>query len=185
LKVLVAYASKHGSTKGIADFIAGKIREKGFQSEALDVDQVNNVGDYDAFVIGSALYIGHWMKEAKRFVSRNKSFLSTKPVWLFSSGPTGKEKKNAKGRDLLDPSVSGPFELEQLKKEIRVIDHRIFFGAFNPKDQGFFTRQLMKSVAIRDATPIGDFRDWSEIEGWVNRIAESLQNSRTAVVVQT
>src|SRR5579875_700670 len=128
MKVLVAFASKHGSTKGIAEFIGEEIREKGLQVDVLQVDQLKNIEHYDAFIIGSAVYMHHWMKEAIKFVSRNKSILSTRPVWLFSSGPVGKEKKDAKGRDLLDPLVSGPSEIEDLKKEIKPIDHHIFFG---------------------------------------------------------
>jgi menaquinone-dependent protoporphyrinogen oxidase len=174
MRVLVAYASKHGSTKGIADFVGEKNREKGLKVDVLEVEQVKNVGDYDAFVIGSAVYMFHWMKEAMKFVSRNRSILFTRPVWLFSSGPTGTSQKDAKGRDLLDPTVSGPKELEELREKLRFRDHRIFFGSFDPKDLDFFTRQFFKSVAIREATPIGDFRDWKEIEEWSNQIVSSL-----------
>ena len=181
MKVLVAYASKHGSTKGIADFIGEKIRERGLQVDVLEVEQVKNVGDYDAFVIGSAVYMFHWMKEVAKFVSRNKSILSTRPVWLFSSGPTGTNQKDAKGRDLLDPNVSGPKELEELREKLRFRDHRIFFGTFDPKDLDFFSRQFFKSASIREATPIGDFRDWKEIEAWSNQIASSLQETPHSV----
>ena len=175
MKVLVAYASKHGSTRGIAEFIGDKLRLNGIDVNVLDVNQVSEPRAYDAFVIGSALYIGHWMKEAKQFVSRNHDILSTRPVWLFSSGPTGKERKNAKGKDLLDPKVSGPLELDKIENGLQVRDHRIFFGAFDPRDLGFFSRQFFKSSAIRNATPIGDFRDWKEIESWSNNIASALK----------
>jgi len=182
LKVLVAYASKHGSTKGIAEFIGEKLHVRGLDADVLDVGDVQNVAKYDAFVIGSALFIGHWMKEAKQFASKNRAILSTRPVWLFSSGPTGKERKDAKGRDLLDPSVSGPFELDKLKEEMQVRDHRIFFGAFDPKDLDFFSRQFFKSATIREATPIGDYRDWKEIEAWAVGIAEALKTDRRAIL---
>ena len=133
MKVLVVFASKHGSTKGIADFIGEKLRQSGADVDVLEVNQVRDLRSYDAFVIGSALYFGHWMKDAKRFVSRNRAILSSRPVWLFSSGPIGKERKDAKGRDLLDTSVSGPFELEDLKQGLQVKDHRVFFGAYDEK----------------------------------------------------
>ena len=181
MKVLVAYASKHGSTKGIADFISEKIREKGLQVDVLEVEQVKNVGDYDAFVIGSAVYMFHWMKEAKQFASKNSAILSTRPVWLFSSGPTGTKQMNAKGEDLLDPMVSGPKEIEELREKLRFRDHRIFFGTFDPKGLDFFSRQFFKSAAVREATPIGDFRDWKEIEAWSNQIASSLQETPHSV----
>jgi menaquinone-dependent protoporphyrinogen oxidase len=178
-KVLVAYASKHGSTKGIAEFIGHKLREKGTRVDVFDVKEVHDQGKYDAYVIGSALYMGHWTKEAEQFVSENTGILSTRPVWLFSSGPTGKERIDSKGRDLLDPKVSGPIDLDKLEKGLQARDHRIFFGAFDPKDLDFFSRQFFKSSTIRNATPIGDFRDWKEIEAWTERIAQSLQEGIT------
>ncbi len=177
MRVLVAYASKHGATKGIADFIGERLRQGGLQVDVLDVDGVKSVGDYDAFVIGSALYMFHWQKETAKFVSRNKSILSTRPVWLFSSGPVGKERLNAKGQDLLDPSVSGPKELEELKAEVHPRDHRVFFGVLDPARLGFFYNQLRKSATIRESLPEGDFRDWKEIEAWSEGIARSLRES--------
>ncbi|MFI5450469.1 MAG: flavodoxin domain-containing protein [Candidatus Bathyarchaeia archaeon] len=175
MKVLVAFASKHGSTKGIAEFIGGTLRQRGVDVDILDVGQVRNSGAYDAFVLGSAVFIGHWMKEAKQFAMKNSAILSTRPIWLFSSGPTGTSQRDAKGWDLLDPNVSGPKELEELREKLRFRDHRIFLGAFDPKDLDFFSRQFFKSAAIREATPIGDFRNWKEIEAWCNEIASSLE----------
>ena len=96
-KVLVAYASRYNSTKGIANFIAERLREHGVHVDVRDVDSVRNPKDYDAFVIGSALYMFHWLKEAREFVSRNHDLLASRPVWLFSSGPLGAQTRNAAG----------------------------------------------------------------------------------------
>jgi menaquinone-dependent protoporphyrinogen oxidase len=174
MKVLVAYASKYGSTKGIADFIGDKLRERGAQVEVLEVDDVRNPVGYDAFVIGSALYMFHWMKEARQFVSRNHTILFTRPVWLFSSGPVGKETKDAKGRDLRD--VSGPKEIDELKQLTKARDHRVFFGVLDPSKQGFLYRLVRRSEAAREAMPEGDFRDWEEIGTWASSIATELEN---------
>ena len=175
VKVLVTYASKYGATKGIADFIAERLRISGLEVDIFAVDDVINAGDYGAFVIGSALYMGRWLKEAIRFVSRNNSILSARPVWLFSSGPIGQERIDAKGRDLADPSVSGPVDLERIKSGLQVKDHRVFFGAFDPSHLGFFTRQIFKSQAVRSASPVGDFRDWNEIGEWAGEITQALR----------
>jgi menaquinone-dependent protoporphyrinogen oxidase len=183
MKVLVAYATKHGSTKGIAEFIGEKLRLRGLVVDVSEVTVVQDPVAYDAFVLGSAVYIGHWMKEAKQFASVNRDLLSARPVWLFSSGPTGKDKVDAKGRDLLDPAVSGPAELKELRREILVRDHRVFFGALDGAKQGFFYRQLRKSETVRKAMQEGDFRDWGEIQAWVDTIAEALSSPR-AVVTQ-
>ncbi len=178
MKVLVAFASKHGSTKGIANFIGEKLRERKFDVDVLEVNQAKDLRSYDAFVMGSALYIGHWMKEAKQFALKNSSLISARPVWIFSSGPTGTNLKDAKGNDLLDPKNVGPKELDELREKLRFREHRIFFGAFDPKDLDFFSRQFFKSTAVREATPIGDFRDWKEIEAWSNSIASSLEETK-------
>jgi menaquinone-dependent protoporphyrinogen oxidase len=87
VKVLVAYASKYGSTKGIADFIGEKLRQQGMQVDVQEVSSVKNTGDYDAFVIGSAVYMFHWLKEAKQFLSKNSMLMLNHPVWLFSILP--------------------------------------------------------------------------------------------------
>src|SRR2546429_3278723 len=64
MTVLVTYASKHGSTQGIAERITEQLRQLGKEAEARPVDAVENPGSYEAFVIGSAIYYGSWLKEA-------------------------------------------------------------------------------------------------------------------------
>ena len=95
MTVLVGYASKHGSTQGIAERISEKLRQMGKEAEARSVDAIKDPGSYEAFVIGSAIYYGSWMKEATDWVHRNQSVLANRPVWLFSSGPLGTEVKDA------------------------------------------------------------------------------------------
>ena len=176
MKVLVAYASKYGSTKGIAEFIGEKLRGRGMEADVLEVGAVGNAGAYDAFVIGSALYMFHWLKEAKQFVSKNSALMVNHPVWLFSSGPVGTQSKDAKGRDLLE--VSGPKELDELRALVKPRDHRVFFGALDPTRLtgtiGFGYKLARRSQAAREAMPEGDFRDWNEIEAWANSIADAL-----------
>src|ERR1700731_1548700 len=93
--VLIAYASKHGSTRGIAERIAEQLRQLGKQAEARPVGEVSDPGSYEAFVIGSALYYGSWMKEATEWVHHNRAVLAKRPVWLFSSGPLGTQIQDA------------------------------------------------------------------------------------------
>lgn len=183
MKILVAYASKTGSTAGIAGFIGEKLRQKGMQADVRDVSDFRNAGDYDAFIIGSAVYMFHWMKEAKKFVSRNHDILASHPVWLFSSGPVGREAKDPKGRDYKDVTVSGPKEIDEIREAINFRDHHIFFGALNGSRLtgtiGFAYRIAMRSKSAREAMPEGDFRDWNEIEAWTNTIAGALQTPAT------
>jgi len=176
MKVLVAYASKYGATKGIAEFIGEKLREHRVDADVQEASKVKDVRAYDAFVIGSALYMFHWIKDAKKFVLRNRSELAKRPVWMFSSGPLGNKEKDEKGRDLRE--ASGPKELEELRNAARPRDHRVFFGALDSSRLtgliGFGYRTAAKSTSARDVMPEGDFRNWKEIESWAAGIAEAL-----------
>lgn len=181
MRILVTYASRTGSTKGIAELIAEKLRDRGLSAEARDVDDVRDPENYNAYVIGSGVYMGHWMKEAKQFIIRNKSLLSGRPVWLFSSGPVGPNAKDSRGRDLKE--VSGPTEIEELKTVARPLDHRVFFGAlFGDRLEGAigFTYRLMRhSKTIAESMPDGDYRDWKEIEAWAYGIAATISQTTT------
>ena len=121
----------------------------------------------------------HWMKEAKQFLSRNHRLLSGRPVWLFSSGPVGTSRTNPKGQDLLEVSVSGPKELEELMA-VRPRGHRIFFGVLDGSKltgaTGFMYRMARRSEEARKSMPEGDFRDWNEIRAWADSIAEALRS---------
>jgi len=179
MKVLVAYASKYGSTRGIAEFIGEKLRQHGLEADALEVGAVREVADYDAFVVGSAVYMFHWLKEARRFVTKNSVLLANNPLWLFSSGPVGTQSKDAEGRDVLE--ASGPKELDDLRALVKPRDHRVFFGALDGSRltgiMGFGYRMARRSKSARDEMPEGDFRDWKEIESWAAGIAEALGSS--------
>lgn len=168
MNILVAYASRAGSTREIAEFIGKKLEERGSKVEVREVCSAGDLAGYDAFVIGSALYQYHWLREAREFVSKNHSALSAKPVWLFSSGPTGPEPTDQKGRNLLD--VSGPKEIDELRRLLNPRSHQVFFGALFPDRlsgaAGWFARRIPK-----DQT--GDFRDWSQVEFWASRIADA------------
>ncbi len=125
IKILIAVASRHGSTRQIADSVA---RELGTAGHTVDVQTVEDspiVEEYDAAVIGSAVYMGKWLPEAEQFVDRHQAQLAAMPVWLFSSGPLG----------AVDPQPKGqPAHLEQLIGRIGARGHRIFVGKLDKDD---------------------------------------------------
>jgi menaquinone-dependent protoporphyrinogen oxidase len=173
MSVLVAYATRHGATQGIAERIAETLRAAGLDAELLPVKAAGDVARYDAYVIGSAVYMFHWMKEAAKFVRRNQSTLAGRPVWLFSSGPLGSEATDAKGEDQL--VVAAPKEIGELQAAVNARDHRVFFGAYERgKPASFGERVVAVIPAARQAFPEGDFRDWQEIEQWAEGIAREL-----------
>jgi menaquinone-dependent protoporphyrinogen oxidase len=174
MRILVAYATRHGATAGIAARIAQTLRGRGLQAEARPVGEATDIDGYDAFVVGSASYMGRWLQEASRFVREHRGILAARPVWLFSSGPVGTETVDAKGRDVLE--ASRPAEFGEFAAGLHPRDERVFFGAYDPNDRpvglvetlgSWFTRM----AAIREALPAGDFRDWAAIDAWAEDIA--------------
>jgi menaquinone-dependent protoporphyrinogen oxidase len=179
MKILVAYASKHGATRGIAERIAQTLERAGLDVTLSPAESTGPVADYDAFVIGSAAYMGGWMGEATSFVRRNRDVLALRPVWLFSSGPIGTELVDAKGRDQL--VASRPKEFEEFARTIQPRDEQVFFGAYDPDAkavgvaEGLMARFMRVMPAVRNALPSGDFRDWPAIEAWAEGITRELR----------
>lgn len=177
MKVLVTYASRHGATRGIAERIGTTIEGAGVEVDVRPVGEADGVDAYDAFVIGSAAYMGGWLKEASQFVRHHRTALTSHPVWLFSSGPVGTETVDSKGRDVVE--ASRPHEFDEFATEIHPRDERVFFGAFDPDAEpvGLAERLggvFMRMPAIRKELPAGDFRDWPAIEAWAGGIAQEL-----------
>ena len=89
MKVLVCAASRHGSTDEIARAIAVVLRSFELEVDLFAPDDVDSVSGYDAVIIGSAVYAGHWLRPAVDVVARHRDELVGRPVFLFSSGPLG------------------------------------------------------------------------------------------------
>ncbi len=175
MHVLVAYASRHGATRGIAERIALTLQNAGLQVTCRPVGEVERIDGYDAFVIGSAAYMYHWLKEASLFVRRHRAVLGSRPVWLFSSGPLGTAEVAPDGRDVRVSAM--PKGLAELAIDVHARDERVFFGAYDPGAPpiGLAERLMRLMPAGREALPTGDFRDWAEIEAWAAGIARDLQ----------
>jgi menaquinone-dependent protoporphyrinogen oxidase len=185
-RVLVVHASRHGATAGIAERIGEVLRSSGVDatiaSAAGDVDP----GGFDACVIGSGVYMGSWLKEGTAFLERHAASLAPRPVWLFSSGPLRGSSASGKG-DPGDPMAEalGPADgpgsggrkrIAELSARIQPRDHRVFYGAFDPKDppRAMPERLVRIMPASKNLLPAGDFRDWDAIEAWARTIAEEL-----------
>ena len=172
MRILVAYASKYGATEGIAERIGRSLESAGYQVDVRAVGDVDDGNGYDAFVVGSAVYLGRWRKDASAFVRRLGRETTGKPSWLFSSGPIGTQSKDAQGRDVL--ADAEPKELPELLRALDARDHRVFFGVLDTKKLSFAERALRKLPAARAVLPEGDFRDWDDIDSWARSIAGEL-----------
>jgi menaquinone-dependent protoporphyrinogen oxidase len=165
-KVLVAYASKYGSTREIAEKIGVVLKDAGFAVDVLPAERAADVASYRAVVLGSAVYIGGWRKSAAKFLKANERTLAGRPVWLFSSGPTGRG----------DPVelVKGwrfPKALQPVADRVKPVETVIFQGAAFPEKLSAIGRWMMKKVKA----PLGDFRDWNAISVWAGSIAAKLK----------
>ncbi len=160
MKVLVASASKYGATEELAEAIATVLSERGLDSVALPVGEVESIEGYDAVVIGSAVYMGRWLDPARDLVHRLAASLSQRPVWLFSSGPIG------------DPPMPAedPVDVADLVAATHAREHRVFAGKLDMKVLSFQEKALVLSFHA----PEGDFRDWTSVKTWASQIADAL-----------
>jgi menaquinone-dependent protoporphyrinogen oxidase len=161
-RILVTFGSKRGGTAEIADVIAGALRARGFVVDCVAADRVEGVDSYDAFVIGGAVYMSHWHRDARRFISRFLPVLRARPVWCFSSGP-------------LD-ATANEREIPPVRNVARIIErigargHSTFGGRLADDARGFPASAMARTMA-------GDWRDWGQIRTWGNTIASTLEST--------
>ena len=167
MRVLVTYASKHGSTAQVAERIALTLVGSGAKVDVLPMRDVRDVAGYEAVVLGSSVYFGKWLAEAVRFADQNRTTLAARSVCLFSVGPLG------------DQPRSDPAEIVRLMTSIRAVDHHLFAGALNVSELSLVERVIVKGVKA----PTGDFRDWTEIDSWGTTIARQLSSSRVEAAI--
>ncbi len=165
-RVLVAYATKYGATAEIAERIAQVLRQAELHTDVLPADRVGDLSAYQAVVLGSAVYIGRWRKEAVKFLKVNEEVLAGQAVWLFSSGPTG-EGDPVK----LTQGWSFPGALQPIADRIQPRDIAVFHGSMDASNLSFIEKWLIKNVKA----PLGDFRDWDAIVAWAAAIADELK----------
>jgi menaquinone-dependent protoporphyrinogen oxidase len=144
----------------IARSIADVLRRNGLDASAVPAEDIDDVAQYDAVVLGSGVYAGHWLKPAIALADRLGDVLDGRPVWLFSSGPVGDPPKPAE--DSVDVS--------KLLTATRARDHRVFAGRIERKRLRFADRAITAALHVPD----GDFRSWPEIERWADDIAAEL-----------
>jgi menaquinone-dependent protoporphyrinogen oxidase len=162
MRVLVTAATRHGATGEIADALATGLERRGIAADSISMADVHALHGYDAVVLGSAVYLGHWLAPAREFAHRHATRLREIPVWLFSSGPLGPP-----GREL---PPGEPNEAGELAAATGARDHVVFAGRL-ARDE----LELAERVAVRMVhAPYGDSRDWASIDAFAGEIAEAL-----------
>lgn len=164
-EVLVAYATRYGSTTGVAERIASTLRHAGIHVSLRRADAVDTVSEYDAVIFGSPVFDQCWLPEGDRFVRRNLTALAQRPVWLFSVGSFGDRKR------IIGPLIRRePKDIRSLQDTIRTSGYRVFAGVIDRSLWPPFARLFYHAFRGR----FGDNRDWRDIDDWARGIAASL-----------
>lgn len=160
MHTLVVTASKHGATAEIGLLIADTLNAAGITTTARPVEAVVGLDGYDAVVLGSAVYMGRWLEQARRLVNRMPGAFAARDVWLFSSGPLG------------DPPIPvvEPDDAEAMVAQTHAHEHRTFAGRLVRRDLRFGEKAITKVVGAPD----GDFIPREEIRAWAEGIARTL-----------
>jgi menaquinone-dependent protoporphyrinogen oxidase len=166
IQVLVAYATKYGATAEIAEKIGHVVRQAGLRTDVLSTDRVSDLTPYNAVVLGSAVYAGQWRKETTTFLEANQKKLAERPVWLFSSGPTGEGDPVQLMKGWRFPEAQ-----QSIADRIRPRDIAFFHGVLDMKKLNLAEKLIVKGLRA----PVGDFRDWDAITSWAETITDALK----------
>lgn len=159
MRVLVTASGRYGSTQGIAEVIGRIIRGHGHRVDVVPAPEVDDVADYDAVVMGGAVYAGQWLRDGRLLIERVGEALSTMPLWVFSSGPVGDDM------ELAPP----PLMLEAIDL-LSPREHAVFAGKLDRARLYLGDKAIAHSLSARD----GDYRDWKAIGLWAEQIATEL-----------
>jgi len=167
MRILTVQASKRGATTELAQAIALALRGHGFEVDVAKAADRPLPSGYDAVIVGSAIYYGRWHADAVQYVEAFASVLRPLPVWLFSSGPID------------DSAFTGAIapvpQVTRLARDLEVTGHMTFGGKFDPAQAALVDRVWAHGRH-------GDFRDQSQVEEWVHRIALRLSPTPISVV---
>lgn len=163
--VLVGYATRYGSTQEVAEAIGETLRERGLEVEVQPMREVRTLEGYDAVVLGAALYMFRWHKDARRFLSRHRKALAQLPVAVFALGPVHDpydEEEWQNSRAQLDKELARFPWFAPVAKEM-------LGGKFDPEKLRFPLNLFAGSE------PASDMRDWEAIRTWASDLAAKLE----------
>jgi menaquinone-dependent protoporphyrinogen oxidase len=171
-RVLVAFASKHGSTAEIAEAVAGELRRSGLHADCRPAGDVKDLNGYDAVVLGSAVYMKRWQHDARHLLHKHGQELAARAFWIFSSGPFGEHP---------DPTWAEPPKVVKEAEKLGVRGHVVFGGRLPVEPAGFVEKAM-----VRNTPPeVADLRDWDEIRSWAAGIAAVLQHESAGVAARS
>jgi menaquinone-dependent protoporphyrinogen oxidase len=191
-RVLVAYATRHGSTKDVADAVAEELRASGIDADVQDVKQAANPAAYDAVIVGGPMIRG-WHKDALEYVRCNAAALRSRPLAVFITAASLTETNTEVVEEVpifKDPwLVKQPRQADKLRYKERYARPEHYLGdivqrtGVRPQTAAFFGGSLdLTTMSVFDklfvlvivgAKP-GDQRNWRAIRGWAREVAPTL-----------
>jgi menaquinone-dependent protoporphyrinogen oxidase len=166
--ILVTFATRYGSTQTVAEEIAATLRASGMEVDLQPARQVRTLEGCRAVVLGAPLYIGSWLKDARRFLTQHQAALAKLPVALFTLGPTRAEEDMTNVRAQMD---------KQLAKYpwLKPMAVALFGGKYDPASLKFPVNLLAALPASPlYKAPASDIRDWDAIRAWATSLAAKL-----------
>jgi len=163
MTVLVAYASKRGSTAEIAETVAATLRREGLGVCLKSAEEVRSLEPFDAVVLGSAVYMKRWRGDARHFLKRHRKALRQLPFWVFSSGPVGDPARD-------NPEWAEPPKLAEKVEDLGGRGHVVFGGCVPVEPRGAMEKAMAEGIPRE----YRDRRDWDEIRTWAKQVASDL-----------
>jgi menaquinone-dependent protoporphyrinogen oxidase len=174
MRMLIGYASMHGSTAEIGERIAEALQRQELVVEVLPVQQAPSPEGYDAVVLGSAIHNQAWLPAAAEYVTRHAESLRNRPVWLFSVGMSAALPRWIRG----SARASQDRHLAQAMRDVVwPRGHLLLSGVATPEQFPRWVKTLFRMLGAR----FGDFRDWARIETWAQDIAAELTATPPAI----
>jgi menaquinone-dependent protoporphyrinogen oxidase len=164
-KILVTYASRAGSTAGVAEAIGKTLSECGAQVDVLPMNDVKDLSLYQAIVVGSAIRKSKWLPEATQFIQTHRSTLAQKPFAMFTVCITLAMSNSEQYRSAVAGWVA------PVRALVKPLSEGLFAGMFDFSKLPFNwdTLKLRATVAL-GVFPRGDRRDWNAIRLWANSL---------------
>lgn len=160
MRVLVSVASRYGATREIAEAIGRVLSDRGHDVDVVAAEDTEDLGRYDAVVLGAGVYAGQWLRAGRELLDRAADDLAATRLWVFSSGPVGE------GAELVGPPL-----MDEPLGRVGPEDHAVFGGKLDHHQLMLGDKAVAQSLHAVD----GDYRDFEAVERWAASIASALE----------